>query len=226
MLELAVGGSTYLYPTRNWLLAQAVFGSEVHRGCFWGGKVHRVVCLQLHILSHSPCGTWLFIPPWWLGVRFWVCMIGADKMPRCACYSPASWLILSGITMHMLSGSFVVEEGCFIWNVSRFLLAGVRQLVSLQVSWGMGPCFINCPIWHHFKTRNILVVFIIPLGLQIIFRVPPFSLVTRLYGLCENFLFEDVLHSGTRRQKHPLNWTYVRCIVRRKSSSASAARET
>ena len=37
---------------------------------------------------------------------------------------------LSGITMHIYSGSFVMEMGFFIFNVSRVLVAGVRQLVS------------------------------------------------------------------------------------------------
>jgi hypothetical protein len=32
--------------------------------------------------------------------------------------------------MHIYSGSFVMEMGFFIFNVSRVLVAGVRQLVS------------------------------------------------------------------------------------------------
>lgn len=56
--------------------------------------------------------------------------IGADKRPSDVFMLFASLLILSGITVHIYSGSFVVEAGCFIFNVFRVLLGGVRQLVS------------------------------------------------------------------------------------------------
>jgi hypothetical protein len=62
----------------------------------------------------------------------------------------ASLLILSGITVHIYSGSFVVEAGCFIFNVFRVLLGGVRQLVSSR-KLGNGPMFQNQSACHHFK---------------------------------------------------------------------------
>ena len=83
-------------------------------------------------------------------------------------------------------------SGIFIFNVSGVLLTGVRHMVSSKED---GEWAHVSKSFHLPPFQKIFVVYIIPLSLQIIYRLPLVSLVTRVCCLHEKhkFLFQDVL---------------------------------
>jgi hypothetical protein len=101
-----------------------------------------------------------------------VCMLFASLLNELVGYHDAY------VFMFLCGGS-----GIFIFNVFGVLLAGVRQLVSSKEvgEWAHVSNSFTLP---PFK-KIFLVECIIPPSLQIIYRLPPFSLVTRVYCLRE-----------------------------------------